>query len=162
MKKNLTKKTKNLSKRPSTSTSVDLAFDDSTGMDDMMPSDGGVITDRRLEGRRGKCPDRRKSGVPVAVERRQLERRVKVNRRRQIDPTTCERDYLPEEVEFMNALDEYKRTSGRMFPTCSEILEVIRKLGYEKRPVALSECPAVVVVEPAGAAQTLAAAPLPA
>ena len=32
----------------------------------------------------------------------------------------------------MAALDEYKRTSGRMFPTCSEILEVLRKLGYSK------------------------------
>ena len=30
----------------------------------------------------------------------------------------------------MNALDEYKRTSGRMFPTCSEVLEVVRSLGY--------------------------------
>ena len=56
----------------------------------------------------------------------------KVRRRRQIDPTTCERDYSLDEIEFMSALDEYKRTSGRMFPTCSEILEVIRSLGYVK------------------------------
>ena len=27
-------------------------------------------------------------------------------------------------------MDEYKRTSGRMFPTCSKVLEVIRNLGY--------------------------------
>jgi hypothetical protein len=66
----------------------------------------------------------------------QLERRKKVNRRRQIDPTTCERDYTDEEVEFMNALDEYKRKSGRMFPTCSEVLEVVRGLGYVKIPPA--------------------------
>ena len=59
-----------------------------------------------------------------------VERREKVSRRRQIDPTTCERDYSDQEVEFMNAMDEYKRTSGRMFPTCSEVLEVIRDLGY--------------------------------
>jgi len=32
----------------------------------------------------------------------------------------------------MTALDEYKRKSGRMFPTCSEVLEVIRDLGYVK------------------------------
>jgi hypothetical protein len=61
-----------------------------------------------------------------------LERRKKVNRRRQIDPTTCERDYTEQEVEFMNALDDYKRKSGRMFPTCSEVLEVIHSLGYVK------------------------------
>ena len=33
----------------------------------------------------------------------------------------------------MNAIEEYKRASGRMFPTCSEVLEVLQKLGYEKR-----------------------------
>jgi len=58
--------------------------------------------------------------------------RKKVVRRRQIDPTTCEREYSVDEVEFMNALSEYKRSSGRMFPTCSEILEVLKGLGYEK------------------------------
>jgi hypothetical protein len=75
---------------------------------------------------RRKPSDRRKSEVPVAVERR------KTQRRRQIDPTTCERDYSNDEIEFMHALDEYKRKSGRMFPTCSEILEVVRALGYER------------------------------
>jgi hypothetical protein len=30
----------------------------------------------------------------------------------------------------MQALEAYKRSSGRMFPTCSEILEVVRGLGY--------------------------------
>ncbi len=83
-------------------------------------------TDRR-QGERYEAP------APVELERRTGERRAKVNRRRQIDPTTCERDYSQEEVEFMSALDDYKRRSGRMFPTCSEILEVIRGLGYEKR-----------------------------
>ena len=58
---------------------------------------------------------------------------AKVNRRRKIDPTTCERDYSSEEREFMKALDEYKRNQGRMFPTCSEILEVIRDLGYVRQ-----------------------------
>jgi hypothetical protein len=67
-----------------------------------------------------------------AIEAPKLQRREKVNRRRQIDPTTCERDYTETEVEFMNALDDYKRKSGRMFPTCSEVLEVIHSLGYVK------------------------------
>lgn len=52
------------------------------------------------------------------------------SRRRRIDPTTCERDYQPEEIEFMQAVEHYKRASGRMFPTCSELLEVVRSLGY--------------------------------
>lgn len=95
-----------------------------------------VPTDRRTARDRRSASDRRLHNVPVAIERRKLQRRAKVNRRRQIDPTTCERDYSLEEIEFMAALDEYKRTSGRMFPTCSEILEVLKKLGYAKAPVA--------------------------
>ena len=96
-------------------------------------STGVAVMDRRSRQDRRRETDRRRHDVPVATERRKLQRRVKVNRRRQIDPTTCERDYTAEEIEFMTALDAYKRTSGRMFPTCSEILEVVRKLGYERR-----------------------------
>jgi hypothetical protein len=54
----------------------------------------------------------------------------KANRRRHIDPTTCERDYRQDEIDFMRAMDDYKRAAGRMFPTCSEVLEVIRSMGY--------------------------------
>ncbi len=88
--------------------------------------------DRRTSApRRQPDSDRRQSDVPVAEERRKGERRTG-QRRRQIDPTTCERDYSNDELEFMRALDDYKRTSRRMFPTCSEVLEVIRSLGYVK------------------------------
>jgi hypothetical protein len=88
-----------------------------------------IETERRAKDRRAR-EERRKDSKPVVAERRLGERRAKVQRRRQIDPTTCERDYNDDEIEFMQALDAYKRTSGRMFPTCSEILEVIRALGY--------------------------------
>jgi len=56
----------------------------------------------------------------------------KSSKRKQIDPTTCERDYSADEIEFMQALERYKTSSGRKFPTCSEILEVLRSIGYEK------------------------------
>ena len=92
-----------------------------------------VTIDRRAQKDRRKSSDRRKKDVKVTAERRKIERREKVSRRRQIDPTTCERDYTNEEIEFMQAMDEYKRKSGRMFPTCSEVLEVIRDLGYVKQ-----------------------------
>lgn len=97
-------------------------------------SAAATIDRRASRDRRAGTVDRRVHNVPVPVERRTLERRVKVSRRRQIDPTTCERDYSPDEIEFMGAIDEYKRTSGRMFPTCSEVLEVIKSLGYVKCP----------------------------
>lgn len=85
-----------------------------------------VTVDRRTQNRRNKEASEAEVKAMVAAERR----KDKVQRRRQIDPTTCERDYTNDEVEFMKALEQYKRTSGRMFPTCSEILEVIRGLGY--------------------------------
>ena len=85
--------------------------------------------DRRTQQNRRKDERRSKDNVAVATEQRKSCRR-KVQRRRQIDPTTCERDYSMDEIEFMQALDEYKRANGRMFPTCSEILEVVRSLGY--------------------------------
>ena len=53
-------------------------------------------------------------------------------RRRLVDPATCDRDYSPSELEFMQAMHEYKHKSGRMFPTWSEVLEVLHSLGYEK------------------------------
>jgi hypothetical protein len=53
-------------------------------------------------------------------------------RRRFVDPTTSEREYTEAEMEFMLAMNEYKHTSGRMFPTWSEVLEVLQGLGYEK------------------------------
>ena len=90
-----------------------------------------VKIDRRRKDRRA-TDDRLNTDESVVVEQRKGGRR-KVARRRQIDPTTCERDYSNDEIEFMHALDGYKRANGRMFPTCSEILEVVRKLGYEKQ-----------------------------
>jgi len=63
----------------------------------------------------------------------------RTTRRRKIDPTTCDRDYATEELEFMRALEHYKRSSGRMFPTCSEVLEVLKSLGYTRTT---AECPA--------------------
>ena len=90
-----------------------------------------LTVNRRAADRRVK--DRRDMEVspPEGAERRQTPRR-KVERRRQIDPTTCEREYSDAEIEFMRAMDEYKRRSGRQFPTWSEVLEVIHCLGYRK------------------------------
>ncbi len=76
--------------------------------------------------------DRRKKHIPVAFERRTGSERRGVERRRQVDPTTCELDYTGEEVEFMRTMDVYKRLSGRQFPTWTEVLEVLHSMGYRK------------------------------
>lgn len=87
-----------------------------------------VTMDRRDRDRReSEASDRRTKNLE---SRGDAPPRRKKQRRRHIDPTTCERDYTDPEIEFMRAMDIYKRDSGRMFPTCSEVLEVIRGLGY--------------------------------
>jgi hypothetical protein len=88
-----------------------------------------VALDRRRGGRREMEASELQMRAVIAEEKK----RNKTQRRRQIDPTTCERDYSGDEVEFMQAMDAYKRKNGRMFPTCSEILEVIRDLGYVRQ-----------------------------
>ena len=91
-----------------------------------------VITDRRNSDRRHQS-ERRKHSVTVDVERRSgKDRREKGERRRQVDPTTCEKDYSDEEILFMKAMDQYKRSNRRPFPTWSEVLEVLHSLGYRK------------------------------
>ena len=97
-----------------------------------------LVTDRHRNRHRNVVPEKavtahednfsgkEEGRVPAVIDRR------KQDRRRQIDPTTCERDYSGPEVEFMRAMDNYKRTSGRPFPTWSEVLEVLISLGYRK------------------------------
>ena len=83
---------------------------------DPRPEMAETWTDPRTSERAGRANEARKAS----------------GRRRLVDPTTCERDYSAEEWEFMRAMQEYKRSSGRMYPTWSEVLEVLRGLGYER------------------------------
>jgi len=110
-----------------------------------MSNEQFCVTDQRRA-------DRRKRQIPVALERRSVrDRRNPGERRRQIDPTTCERDYSDDEIQFMKAMDQYKRDNRRPFPTWSEVLEVLRALGYRKiaEPTALPGLPSSAPVEEA-------------
>ena len=91
-------------------------------------ADNIITIDRRRGDRRKGDGDAAAAAAAIATKAPQR----KKQRRRHIDPTTCERDYSGDEIEFMRAMDDYKRDSGRMFPTCSEVLEVLRSLGYFK------------------------------
>jgi len=85
-----------------------------------------LVVDRRRA-------NRRSASIKEAIhEKHEVVDQRKVERRRQIDPTTCERDYSEPEVDFMKAMDDYKRRSGRQFPTWSEVLEVLHSMGYRK------------------------------
>jgi hypothetical protein len=41
-------------------------------------------------------------------------------------------NYTSEDLEFMRAMEEYKRRKHRKFPTVTDALEVARSLGYRK------------------------------
>lgn len=75
----------------------------------------------------------------AAIVRRDEQRSGKRSR---IDPTTCDIDYTNDELEFMLALQRYKEERHRPFPTCKEILEILRSLGYHRR----EECDPVMSV----------------
>jgi hypothetical protein len=99
--------------------------------DEPTPPTDFVIADRRGQDRRGR-PDRRKREIPVALERRAGSVDRRQERRRQVDPTTCEKEYSDDEIIFMKSMDQYKRANRRPFPTWSEVLEVLYALGYRK------------------------------
>lgn len=47
--------------------------------------------------------------------------------------TTLRPDEMPPDVlEFITAIDDYKRLHQRPFPTWSEVLEVVKRLGYAR------------------------------
>ena len=36
-------------------------------------------------------------------------------------------------LEFIQAIDDYKRQENRPFPTWSEILDIVKSLGYDRK-----------------------------
>ena len=106
----------------------------------------------------GRGPDRRASRVDrrTGLERRQtprdisgyigperrvaerreatgLERRRGPGRRRSDDRRSAEEGEMNiEQFEFVMAIETYKKVNRKMYPTWTEILEVVRQLGYRK------------------------------
>ena len=60
------------------------------------------------------------------------ERRQKKERRRRIDPTTFEKQYTDDEMEFMNAMQRFKELSGKTFPSHGDVIKVAVMLGYRR------------------------------
>ncbi len=69
----------------------------------------------------------------VVDRRLGLERRRGPGRRRSDERKSAEEGEMSDEqFEFLMAIDEYKRRNTRPFPTWTEVLEVIKALGYRK------------------------------
>jgi len=69
-------------------------------------------------------------GYPRKPEQARPERRARKERRKRIDPTTFEKQYTDDELEFMNAMQRFKERTGRAFPTHGEVIRVAVSLGY--------------------------------
>ncbi len=89
-------------------------------------------------------PDRRASVVDrrTGIDRRQLEDETSAtNLERRRGPGRRRTDFLrsaeegemtQEQFMFVMAIDAFKRVNGKTFPTWTDVLEIIRKLGYRK------------------------------
>ena len=84
------------------------------------------------EDRRG--GDRREGDRRAVVDRRSgLDRRRGPGRRRSEERRSAEEGEMnPEQFEFIMAINEYKRVNRRPFPSWTEVLDVMKALGYRK------------------------------
>jgi len=81
-----------------------------------------------VDRRQGK--DRRQS---VVDRRLGLDRQRGPGRRRSDERKSAEEGQMSDEqFEFIMAIDEYKRANSRPFPTWTEVLDVIKALGYRR------------------------------
>ncbi len=84
--------------------------------------------------------DRRQSVIDQRSTYTGLERRRGPGRRRSDFMKSAEEgEMTPEQFLFIKAIDAYKRVNNRPYPTWTEVLEVIRKLGYRKTASMLIE-----------------------
>jgi hypothetical protein len=83
--------------------------------------------------------DRRAGGATGLERRRGPGRRLSDDRR-----CAEEGEMTTEQFEFVMAIETYKKVNKRMYPTWTEVLEVVRQLGYRKvkhRDVDLANTP---------------------
>jgi hypothetical protein len=96
------------------------------------PADS-VFYDRRTGLERRDWPvDVPPEPVAEVVPKKAPERRARKERRRRIDPTTFEKQYTDDEMEFMTAIQRFKTQSGKSFPSFRDVLRVATGLGYRR------------------------------
>jgi len=69
----------------------------------------------------------------VVDRRLGLDRRRGPGRRRAEDRKSAEEGQMTDEqFEFLMTIEEYKKKNAKLFPTWTEVLEVMKALGYRK------------------------------
>lgn len=81
-----------------------------------------------------------------------LERRRGVGRRLSDERRSAEEgEMTAEQFEFVMAIEMYKKVNRRLYPTWTEILEIVRQLGYRKvahRDIQLENVPEPELIKP--------------
>ncbi|MGC4030365.1 MAG: hypothetical protein QM754_01270 [Tepidisphaeraceae bacterium] len=97
------------------------------------------VVDRRagLDRRQGEDPDydgeERREADAKSDRRTGLERRRGAGIRREDERRQAEEgEMTAEQFEFVMAIETYKKVNRKLFPTWTEVLEVIEQLGYKK------------------------------
>ncbi len=99
----------------------------------MAKQDPPAADENRGPSRRETIVDRRTGLARRVPEPTNLERRRGPGRRRTDFMRAAEEgEMTQEQFMFVMAIDSFKRVNGLTFPTWTEVLEVIRKLGYRK------------------------------
>lgn len=71
--------------------------------------------------------------IPAKTKHSGFDRRRGPGRRRTDDRRAAEDGHMNEEqLEFIKSIEEYKRVNSRPFPTWTEVLDLVRYLGYRK------------------------------
>ena len=98
-------------------------------------SDRRADPDRRLSvlDRRTGMDRRRRDNLVASDRRAGLDRRRGPGIRLEPDRKSAEEgEMTDDQFEFIMAVDKYKRTNSRPFPTLTEILEIVKDIGYKK------------------------------
>jgi len=106
-----------------------------------------LFHDRRGKSERRGQPAPAKDDSTRPAPAKDPERRVKKERRGRIDPTTFEKQYTDEEMEFMNAMQRFKELSGTSFPSYGDVLKVAVAIGYRKVIVEVESLPSEIEQE---------------
>ena len=99
-----------------------------------MAEDKADQQERRESGRERRKEDRRSGDRRGVVDRRSgLDRRRGPGRRRTEARRAAEEgEMTAEQFDFLRAINEYKEVNKRPFPTWTEVLDVMKALGYRK------------------------------
>jgi len=100
----------------------------------MSDNPDGEVAQESYNGPDRRQADRRASDRRGGMDRRSgFDRRRGPGRRRNDDRRAAEEgEMTDEQFEFLRAVDEYKKVNKRPFPSWTEVLDIVKALGYRK------------------------------